>query len=529
MTNIEINLPDDMDIIPDAIPDDVHDDVPAHITDDILEVTPPSNQGWWWLAGIVAGIVLILVGMSAIFFSASLDYLNVKDKPWSTAFVLFDIPADLPELESYPVSARRVFRPESLEDDITLQMLEKVVSWERFDQPLHLSDPELLIALDVSAEQQAELLASGRLPEPGKPEVLAGSLARDEAFWIDDVQFTITGRLADSVSGFLFSYMLPHASDFGYLFPDAPNTARGLLVISGETLLEEGILPDNPRQTSHNTSTETAVIEEDSNETDADKVAKVDEPLAVPPYTGGMLLAQQNVAKLSIFGLLLTALGGAVAHFSLFRLLQVRGCRPLQAILDMIASRPSLYWGMHVLFYGVFFLSMYESISNPLLTYRITQYIQAVFSDGGLGYIGEAYASGDVIAAAWPTFYNNYIEQTLGLTFMISLFPIPFGLIKNLMSFSLVGGALTPLWVGTSQAYILHSLTMVFELQGYIIACFAITAWPLHLIAGMRLGQFFSYVKSGLLMLFTAAILTGLMLGIAALYEAFTLIHLMGA
>jgi hypothetical protein len=45
---------------------------------------------------------------------------------------------------------------------------------------------------------------------------------------------------------------------------------------------------------------------------------------------------------------------------------------------------------------------------------------------------------------------------------------------------------------------------------------------------GLWVGQPLAYMKSGLVMLFTAAVLTGIMLAIAAFYEAFTLIYLMG-
>ena len=526
MTRIEINLPAHLDYPPEVPKISAPPPIPT-----LPQVPSTPSRGWGWLFGIAAGILLVFTGMMVLFYGALRDYEDIAGKPWSSAFILFEIPDNLPVLEQYPVQVRRVHRPNPLEDDITLKLLEKVVSWERFDQPLRLSDPELLIALDLTAEKLTPLLASGRLPEPGKPEVLAGSLARDEGFWVDDVEFTVTGRLADSVSGFLFSYMLPHSSEFAHLFPDEPQTATGLLVVFNDPLMAVDYLPQNP----HLAGQEPEVIAdtESDKEPAAQNIdtvsAAAEESLVLPAYAGGMLLSQKLVTRISIFGLLLTALGGTLGFFSLFRILHSIRYRLLFGILDMMVARPVLYWGIHVVFYGVFFFSMLESINNPLLTYRITQYIQAVFSEGGLGYIGAAYASGDVIHAAWATFYNNYIEQTLGLTFLISLFPIPFGLLKNLMSFSLVGGALAPLWAGTSQAYILHSITMILELQSYIIACFAITAWPLHLIKGLWMGQFLAYIKSGLIMLFTAAMLTGAMLGVAALYEAFTLIHLMGS
>lgn len=507
-------------------------DIKIPTTEEALVTPPeimPTASGSRYYTGILAGILFVLAGIAVIFWASALDYQDISEKPWNSAFILFDIPEGMPDLESYPIKARRVSRPDPLEEDLTFKLLEQAVSWERFDQPLRLSDPELLIAIDIPQDIQEELLASGRLPDPREPEVLAGSLARDEDFEVDGITFKVTGRLANSVSGFLFAYMLPNPHGFENLFPDDPQTASGLLVVPGDILLKEGLLPENP----HFATIEENLVQETDPVTTAipipeeENTEDTDAFIAVPPFTGGMLLSRVIVAKLAIFGLLLTALGGAIAHYSLFQLLHFHRYRLLFPFLDMIFKRPTLYWTMHIALYGIFFFSMYESINNPLLTYRVSQYIQAVFSQGGLGYIGEAYASGDVIRAAWATYYNNYIEQTLGLTFLISLFPIPIGLLKNLASFSLVGGALAPLWAGTSSAYVLHCITMILELQAYIIACFAITAWPLHLIRGIRNHQFVIHIKSGLTMLFCATLFTGIMLWVAALYEAFTLIYLM--
>ncbi|HDP36029.1 MAG TPA: hypothetical protein ENN29_13075 [Candidatus Hydrogenedentes bacterium] len=491
------------------------------------------TRGWQWLPGVVAGVTLVFAGMLMTFVSAIMDAHSVFDKPWNTAFILFEVPDSLPPVDSRPVWARRVSRTGPLKEDAALKLLEVIVNWERFEQPVRLSEPELLIGLDLPESEQSKLLASGRLPTPGASEVLAGSLAREESFGVDGIQFSVVGRLHDTVSGFLFAYMLPHASDFKGLFAADANAVQGLLVINGGVLLDAGLLPEKIRRPG---SSENIVVVDDVASLPAASGVAAGEPeegepkeapLTLPAYTGGLLVTHPGVAVTAIMGLMIAALGGAIAHYYLFRLLLARRYRPLYAILSEINKRSGLFICLHIVMYSVFFYSMYAAIRNPLITYRITQYIEAVFSHGGLGYIGEAYASGDVVRAAWMTFYNNYIEQTLGLTFLISLFPVPFGFIKNLLSFALVGGALAPLWVGASQAYVLHVITMVLELQSYIIACFAIIAWPLHLFQGIRLGRGFASVKSGLLMLFSAAILTGAMLGVAAFYEAFTLIHLM--
>jgi hypothetical protein len=95
------------------------------------------------------------------------------------------------------------------------------------------------------------------------------------------------------------------------------------------------------------------------------------------------------------------------------------------------------------------------------------------------------------------------------------------------LSFLLIGGAMAPAWSGSAAMLMLHSITMVLELEAYILACFAITAWPLTLLAGIWSRQFLDSLKRGVLMLLSAMVVTGVLLAVAALYEALTLIHLL--
>lgn len=479
--------------------------------------------------GMRQGLLVLIAGVAIIFVAAVWDIASFMDKPWNTALILFEIPDQLPETPSYPVQVRRVSRPEPLDSDLTLRLLRRITGWERFDHHIDLNEPELVISVDLCAQTLQPLLASGRLPEPGQPEVLAGPLARDAVFFLDDVSFHVVGRLQDTVSGFLFAYMLPDAHTFEMLFSEERGGAEGLLVVAGETLIFEGLLPDRVR---FPVPEGPALIEagEDADKpsapTDTDAEEEEAPVLTLPPFTGGIMPAPMPVVYLAAFGLVLVSLGSAMFHFGLFKRMHgsVRGL--LFPVLDEIMRRPGLFWAMHIFLYGAFFFSMRAAIANPLLTWRITQYIEAVFTHGGLSYVGEAYASGNVPRAAWATFYNNYIEQTLGLTFLISLFPIPLGIIKTLLSFMLVGGAMAPMWVGASQGYVLHSITMALELEAYIVACFAVAAWTLYVVEGWRNRSFRRNLKTGLLMLVSAMMLTGIMLAVAALYEAFTLIHL---
>ena len=464
------------------------------------------------------GLCLVAAGLIVLMFAVMADTAALAQAPWKSAFILAERPSGLSESEVLPVQVRLVQRNEVLDSDVALNLMAELVQWERFEQHVRLSDPEMVIALDLPEEVLEPMLKSGRLPERGRPEVLAGDLARDDAFQIDGINFQVTGRLKRQVSGFLFAYMLPHGSDFADLFASDRGAAEGFLVRDGDRLIEGGLLPAY-----FGVSRETAAEEESEGEGEtSDNETKA---LVLPNYLGGVLRSPDHVTHLSLLGMALVALGGALFHYFLFRRFLERDTTVLRPFLGEVMRRPALFWGMHLFFYGVFFWAMWSARENPLLAYRTKQYIEAVFNHGGLGHVGAAYDSGRISLAAWMTFYNNFVEQTLGLTFLISLIPIPLGLIKTLLSFLLVGGAMSPLWVGSADTLVMHSITMALELQAYILACFAITVWPLLLLSGIRRGNFPATLKQGVLMLVSAIFLTGVMLAIAAVYEAITLIH----
>ncbi len=475
-----------------------------------------------WAVGVVFGICVTLLGLLLLWAAAGADYAALRGAPWENAVILFETPAGVSAAEILPAQVRRVERDEILRSDYLLKVLGTLFRWDRFEETVRLTDPEWVIAMDLPAHKVAPLLNSGRLPEPGQPEVLAGDLARMEPFQVDGRTFEVVGTLKRSASVFLFAYLLPHGADFAEHFTPERGAKEGLLLEDASRLFQEDLLPDlYPKP----------VLKESEPTSDTPKkrpeVPEAEAPLVLPNYLGGIMRSPDTVALSTLLGMMLIAGGGACFYFYLFRRLYAGKGVLARPFFAEVLKRPVLFWTMHLFFYGVFFSIMWRAMDNPLLAYRTKLYIEMVFSQGGLGHVGAAYDSGSIAHAAWMTFYNNFIEQTLLLTFLISLVPIPLGLIKNLLSFLLVGGAISPIWAGSAATLTVHALTMILELEAYILACFAITAWPLTLISGIRSKQCLKGLKSGLTMLLSAVVVTGIILALAALYEALTLIHLL--
>jgi hypothetical protein len=368
---------------------------------------------------------------------------------------------------------------------------------------LGLDKPERLVAVSLQVQELKPLVASGRLPKPGQLEVLAGPLARLESFDINGIHLEVVGRLQGSIPGFAFAYLMPWSKATAALFDDTSGASQGTLFIDG--MIRSAALRD---------------AAEAGGET-----------IGAGDVEAGRLLVPPYISWGTILGMLLVAIGGSWAHIRFFRWYAFKE-NYLPHVLQSTLHYPRLLVSMHVLLYAVFFGAMLLGQAHPLWNMRMMDLITMEFTEGDLSYVGDAYMSGNIFNAALMTFINNFVVQTLGLTYIVSFFiPLAPGVLKTALSFALVGFGSSPIWSGTSAAMIYHSITMVLELEAYILASFVVVLWPVHL-AGSFIQQFQrinpprakAKLIQGLCIFGQGIVLSAVMLVIAALYEAATLI-----
>jgi len=450
--------------------------------------------------GLSAAVGLILCGTAVLWFTALFEQSWRAGLPWSHALVMA-------EADAVPEGAVRTYvRPlpkdyfEQEHDEIK-QTLEYL--GEGAGQPLTkaFARTEQVIAAPVAVETLEQLIVSGRVPKPGAREVLAGQLTRLEEFALDWAEYRVVGRIQPGVSGFAFRYLLP--------IPGGEPPA-GFRPGSGATV---GWL--HPQGFKH---FDTLFPE------------SAEDPRALPgiPQIYARTQTHRLFAWSGWAGLVLVAAGGVVLFWRLTTRWANRNTLILRPLLQESVNRPQLWLGFHIGFYAVFFGAMIQGLSEPLMALRLMDYATGMFSEGDLKYIGDAYSSRNVWRAAFATFQNNYVLQTLVLTFLISIPPLALGVLKNLGSFALVGYIMTPAWVGTAGGYTFHSITMILELEAYILACFAVTVWPIRIFRAVRTGAPKGELIAGIAVLVSAVVATGIILALAALYEAATLILLAG-
>ena len=210
----------------------------------------------------------------------------------------------------------------------------------------------------------------------------------------------------------------------------------------------------------------------------------------------------------------------------LLRLLAPRAGRLLGPCLAELSARRALLVAVHVMLYGALFGAMAAGVLLPRATWNAMHFTRSVFSEGALGHIGRAYASGNILWATLATLHQNYLVGTCLYSALPSLvFPFA-GLFKNLLSFGFVGFVMTPLWTGSAAQNTYHSITLTLELEAYVVVTFAVCALPIRVVRGWQSGEWATQYLAGLRIIVGAVALAGIMLTIAAVYEATTLILL---
>jgi len=351
------------------------------------------------------------------------------------------------------------------------------------DQPLYV------VCASLPEATLRDLLASGRVPTPGAFEALAGDLTRRESFVLDDRTFRVVGRLGRRCAALTCAYLVLDDETVQRFFSPEKEATTGWIAPGGIDAHPYLFDSDPP-----------------------------------PQAVGGFARSEPGIGVYAFLGLIGVALGGSVAQVRWLRRVGIRHDGPLTAALRDIAARPYLLGFVHVSLYGVFFGLMIAAFRYPVANLGVNAFVHNEFARGGLGYNGEAYKSGDILRASAATFTHNFFVATLGLTILPSLV-VPFaGMVKSLLSFAMAGFVMAPIWTGTAQHLVYHSITMTLEMEAYILATFVCVALPIRTLKGLLTRQALPEFLGGLRVVGSGAVLAAIMLAVAAFYEATTLI-----
>lgn len=340
------------------------------------------------------------------------------------------------------------------------------------------------------------ILESGRLPEPGKHEALAGDLIPSQNFFVEGLEYKVVGQIKKECAPFVGCYIIP----FECLEKNPDNAAYGYAFPSFETSPAYNDIAKILSKQKFDTST-------------LNQISGI----------------QARTSPLFVYG---SVLGLIIICFSISGLLRIfyyRLANPPTPLLGPLFSNINdhkfLFASTNAIFYLIFFLFMFYGIYDPTTHREIVYYINHIFSEGELSYIGQAYAQKNILQAAITTFHNNFWVQTFLLTILISIPPLMLGVFKTLISFAFAGFAMAPIWCDTASKLTFHSITIGLELEAYIIAVFGVVMWTSYFWNGIiTRKEILKKLKMGLKILIGATVASGTILAISAFYEAFTLI-----
>jgi hypothetical protein len=189
----------------------------------------------------------------------------------------------------------------------------------------------------------------------------------------------------------------------------------------------------------------------------------------------------------------------------------------------LIVTYRRAYVTINLVYYGLVAAAMlYVAVVDPSLQEQLLGEVQAALTEGSLELVGGAYLGGNVVLAAILTFLVNLFAGSI-LYITIPSLVVPFaGLPLGAYRALLWGLLLAPTTTELALVMIPHSLTLILEGQGYILAIFAAYLHGSAFLRPHTLGlpsRRAGYV-AGLKMVGRVYVLVILVLAAAALYEA---------
>jgi hypothetical protein len=342
-------------------------------------------------------------------------------------------------------------------------------------------------------------LQSGRLPEPGRNEVLAGAkIEPRETLIVGGQSLKVVGVLSPRLALFAYAFLVPPDDSNNRLFPDAvPSVLHAWLVRSPA---------EGPGDAGNRKPLEEVFPPE--------KYARVTADDRLEPQTFYLYLS----------GLALFLLGGSGAIIALFRWLAGRVASPVlsEPLLEMKA-RPRMVWGVHLVYFALVIGGSLLIFELPEVQVVLLGKVREAFAtrNNPLGVAGQAYLSGSIPRAAVVTLLINFSLGSLACITLPSMVLPGSGVLLAILRAIAWGLILAPAVSTLALAMLPHSLTMLLEGEGYILAAFFGLLIPIYLVRPNKLGgNLLTRFGRALLLNLKAQFWIALVLAVAAVYEA---------
>jgi hypothetical protein len=381
--------------------------------------------------------------------------------------------------------------------------------------------PKLIAAPLAESTIDKPWLQSGRLPVPGKDEIVAGAgTSRADQVAVGDRSLQVVGRLKPDLALFDDCYLIPASDDAQHLLPrDDPTVFEAILI---------DLKPEQFQRREVQEQLEKALP--------SDKYTLV--------MTTDRLDGKSYYRYLT--GLAVMLLGGSGALIGLYRWGADRSQRPSSSIQGLkldgedesdssgvrrtwlaaplleIRRRPRLVWGVHLCYFGIVIAGSALIHELPDLQTVFLSTVQDAISakSGVLAAAGQAYGSGSIPRAAFVTFVINFFLGSLACITLPSIVLPGSGTVVAGLRCTLWGLILAPTLTVLALSMLPHSGTMLLEGEGYILATIFGLLIPIHIVQSSLGGTPLSRFGRVILLNIKASLLVALVLAVAAVYEA---------
>jgi hypothetical protein len=476
---------------------------------------------WTWAVSAVLGLALMTLSYDRL--------LKVDpEAPWAHGFLCIGQGEAAKPLDVGTRNSTRLrYLPASASDQAMLKALGGAARETRAALEARLRSK--LIEFPVNAMSLlAGRLREGRLPDPGKDEVLAGSQApHEEQLNVAGRTLKVVGVLQPSVGLFSDSYLVPQDKSLEGVFPESEPAVQPVEVIR----LSAGEFGDRKI------------------------LAQVTEAFPRESFIllGPEVRSGPRAFALYLGGQALFLLGGTGLLIGLYRWLADRVTWPvLTEPLQELARRPRLLWGVHLVYFGLFVVGAVAIYQLPTLNTVLMAAVQGELSSKGQGVLavaGRAYGSGNMIYAAAVTFIVNFFLGSLAMITLPSMIVPGAGPLLAAFRATLWGLLLGPSQVTLAYVMRAHSGTLLLEGEGYILAAFFALLIPIYLFGSSaplqkpavsgpgelepaaseeKASTAWSRFKQAVVLNLKANVLVAIVLVVAACYEAFEVISMAG-
>jgi hypothetical protein len=192
--------------------------------------------------------------------------------------------------------------------------------------------------------------------------------------------------------------------------------------------------------------------------------------------------------------------------------------------LCILRENRRAYVSLNVVFYGVLVCGMLYSAADPAFQRHLLSSFD--LGKGSLAFVQNAYSDGNIPLAMFWTFTGNLLLGTVGMITLPSLV-VPFaGFLAGAHRMLMWGVLLSPTTHELQMKLIPHSLTMILEAQGYILAMLAVYLHGKSFLfpKSFGLGTHWQGYHAGIKLSCRLYVLVILALGVSAVWEAIDVI-----